>query len=102
MSRWVSNFQIVHAIEKIGDDDLDDNFVGAFPSNYMTEFINHADIISDRKGKYPLVIANTDSSENGRTHWWSILDIEPKSDIFFFFFLFFWTRWFKTLYYVEW
>ena len=39
-------------------------------------------MISDKKGKYPFVIANTDSSEKGGTHWWSILDIEPKQ-IFF-------------------
>ena len=35
-------------------------------------------------GKYPFVIANTDISEKGETHWWSILDIKPKTDIFFF------------------
>ena len=84
MSRWVSNFQTEHAIEKIGDGDLDDNFVGVFPSNYMNKFINHADMISDIKVKYPFIIANTDSSEKGRAHWWSVLDIEPKTDIFFF------------------
>ena len=27
---------------------------------------------------------NTDSSQKGRTHWWSILNIEPKQDIFLF------------------
>ena len=41
-------------------------------------------MISSEKGKYPFVIANTGSSEKGGTHWWSILDIEPKTDIFFF------------------
>ena len=30
------------------------------------------------------MIANTDSSDKKDTHWWSILDIEPKADIFFF------------------
>ena len=30
------------------------------------------------------MIANTDSSDKKGTHWWSILDIEPKADIFFF------------------
>ena len=30
------------------------------------------------------LIANTDSSSKEGTHWWSILDIEPKTDIFFF------------------
>ena len=40
-------------------------------------------MISD-KGKYPFIMANTDSSEKPGVHWWSILDIEPKTDIFFF------------------
>ena len=30
------------------------------------------------------MIANTDSSDKKGAHWWSILDIEPKADIFFF------------------
>ena len=29
------------------------------------------------------LIANTDSSEKKGTYWWSILDIEPKKDLFF-------------------
>ena len=41
-------------------------------------------MISGKKGKYPFIIANTDNSSKGGTHWWSILDIEPKTDIFFF------------------
>ena len=84
MSKGISNVQIENAIEKIEDDDLNDNFVGVFPSNFMNKFINHSAMISSKKGKYPFVIANTDSSEKGGTHWWSILDIEPKTDIFFF------------------
>ena len=31
----ISNFQIEDAMKKIGDEDLLDNFVGVFPSNYM-------------------------------------------------------------------
>ena len=78
-----SNFQIEDAIKNIGDKDLIDNFVGVFTSNYMNKFIDHAAMISD-KGKYPFIIANTDSSDKPGVHWWSILDIEPKTDIFFF------------------
>ena len=52
------------------------------PSNHMNKFINHAAMISEKKGKYSFVIANTESSEERGTHWWSILDIEPKTDIF--------------------
>ena len=78
-----SNFQIEDAIKNIGEKDLIDNFVGVFTSNYMNKFIDHAAMISD-KGKYPFIIANTDSSDKSGDHWWSILDIEPKTDIFFF------------------
>ena len=54
------------------------------PSNYMNKFINHVAMISGKKGKYPFIIATTDSSGKSGTHWWSTLDIEPKTDIFFF------------------
>ena len=74
----ISNFQIEDAIKKIGDKDLSKNFVGVFPSNYMNKFINHAAMIEDKKGKYPFIIANTDSNEKKGLHWWTILDIEPR------------------------
>ena len=35
-------------------------------------------------GKFPFIIANTDASDKPGVHWWSILDIEPQTDIFFF------------------
>ena len=79
----ISNFQIEEAIKEIGDEDLVENFIGVFPSNYMNKFIDHASMISDKR-KYPFIIANTDSSDKPGVHWWSILDIEPKTDIFFF------------------
>ena len=79
----ISNFQIEDAFKKIGDEDLLENFVGVFPSNDMNKFINHAAMISD-KGKYPFIIVNTDPSNKPGVHWWSILDIEPRNDIFFF------------------
>ena len=41
-------------------------------------------MIFEKKGKYPFLIANTDSSSKEVTHWWSIFDTEPKTDIFFF------------------
>ena len=84
MSKSISNFQIENAIKNIGGDNLGDNFVGVFPSNHLKKFINYAAMISQEKGKYHFVITNTDSGEKGGTHWWSILDIEPKTDIFFF------------------
>ena len=35
-------------------------------------------------GKFPFIIANTDASNKPGVHWWSILDIESRTDIFFF------------------
>ena len=78
----ISNCQIEDAFKKIGDEDLLENFVGVFPSNYMNKFINHAAMISDR-GKYPFIIANTDASDKPGVRWWSILNIKPRNDIFF-------------------
>ena len=83
-SRGISNFQIENAIANIGDDDLTNNFVGVFPSNQINKFVNHSAMISAKNGKYRFVIANTDDSTKGGTNWWSILDIELKTDILFF------------------
>ena len=82
--KGINNFQIENAIANIGDDDLVNNCVGVFPSNCINKFINHAAMMSAKKGKYPFVIANTYASSKQGTHWWSILDIESKTDIFFF------------------
>ena len=35
-------------------------------------------------GKFPFIIANTDASNKPGVHWWSILDIESRTDILFF------------------
>ena len=78
-----SNFQIGEAFKKIDDEDLLDNFVGVLPSNYMNKFINHAAMIKD-SGKFPFIIAKTDASDKPGVHWWSIRDIEPRTDIVFF------------------
>ena len=79
----ISNFQIEKAFEKIDDEDLLDNFIKVFPSNYMNKFINHAAIIED-SGKFPFIIANADADDKPGVHWWSISDIEPRTDVFIF------------------
>ena len=79
----ISNFEIEKAFQKITDPHFLDNFVEVFPSNYMNKFINHAAMIND-SGKFSFIIANTDDGSKSGTHWWSILDIEPRTDIFFF------------------
>ena len=81
-SRGISNFQIENAIANIGDNDLTNNFVGVFPSNCMNKFIDHAAMMTEKRGKYPFIIANTDTSSNQGTHWWSILDMNQKQIYF--------------------
>ena len=78
----ISNAQIEKAFREIDDQDLLENFVGVFPSGYLNKFVNHTAMINNFS-KYPFIIANTDDSEKEGIHWWSTLDIEPRSDIFF-------------------
>ena len=61
MSKGMSNSQI-EAFKNIEDEDITNNFVDVFPSNCMNRSIDHGTIISKKRGKYPLIIANTDSS----------------------------------------
>ena len=69
MAKGISNFTIEKALKEMEDEDIKNNFVGVFSSNYMNKFINHAAMISEKKGKYPFIIGNTDSSSKGGTHW---------------------------------
>ena len=47
---------IKNAIKNIEDEDLDDNFVSVFPSNYLDKFINHAAMISEKKENIPSLL----------------------------------------------
>ena len=49
MSEGISNFQFEEAFKNIGDEDIENNFVGVFPSNHMDKFINHKLMISEKK-----------------------------------------------------
>ena len=56
----ISKFQIADIFKNINDQDIDNDYVGAVPSNKMNEFIDHDSMIAQKKGKYPFLIANTD------------------------------------------
>ena len=60
MSEGITNVQIEKAFKNIDDGDINKNFVGAFPSNHMNKFVDHKLMTSERKGKYPFIIAKTD------------------------------------------
>ena len=82
--KGISNFQIENAIKAVNDEDLSNNFVGAFPSNKMARFIDYKQLINQKTAKYPFLISNTDDSRKDGEHWWSILHIAPKEHLFFF------------------
>ena len=47
MSEGISNFQIEEDFKNLNDPDINDNFVGAFPANQMTKFIDYKSTMSD-------------------------------------------------------
>ena len=81
----ISNEAIEDFFEIVNDEDLKNNFIGVFPSNFINKFISYHSIIKDRsKVKYPFIIMNTDRSDRAGTHWWSFLDLHQKKEIFLF------------------
>ena len=82
-TKGISNFQIERAMKKIDDEDLNNNFVGVFPAEKITKFIDFKQLIQEKTAKYPFIIANTEDLSKDGKHWWSILDIEAKKEIFF-------------------
>ena len=81
----ISNEAIEDFFEKVNDEDLKNNFIGVFPSNYINKFISYHSIIKDRsKVKYAFIIMNTNRSDRAGTHWWSFLDLHQKKEIFLF------------------
>ena len=61
MRNHICSFQIEEAFKNIGDEDIENKFVGTFPLNHMNKLINHNLIICEKK-KYPFIIASTDAS----------------------------------------
>ena len=49
MSKGISNFQIEETFKNLNNPDINDNFVGAFPANQLTKFIDYKSMITDKK-----------------------------------------------------
>ena len=79
----ISNETIVNFFENETDNDFKKNFVGVFPSNYVTRFISFHEMMFE-KNRYPFIIMNTDRSDKNGMHWWSFLDLHPRKQIFLF------------------
>ena len=69
MSKGIVNFQIENALKNLKDEDRNDNFVGVLPANQMNRFIDYKTMVSEKKGKYPFVVANIVSSDKSSTYW---------------------------------
>ena len=79
----ISNQTIKKIINGI-DGDLKQNFVGAFPSNETFRFFKFKHIIREKKAPYPFMIMNSDRANKEGEHWWSLLEISSKEQIFLF------------------
>ena len=79
----ISNFTIKKIISEI-DGDLKENFVGVFPSNDTFKFFKFKHLIREKKAPYPFMIMNTDRLNKEGEHWWSLLEISTKDQIFLF------------------
>ena len=80
----ISNDEVVKFFENVEDDDIKENFVGVFPSNYINKFISFHEMVKEKNKKYPFIIMNTDRADKDGTHWWSFLDLHPRKEIFLF------------------
>ena len=78
----ISNDEVIKFFENVEDNDIKENFVGVFPSNYINRFISFHEMSKEKK--YPFIIMNTDRANKDGTHWWSFLDLHPKREIFLF------------------
>ena len=81
MSLGISNFEIEKAFKEINND-LNKNFVGVFPADKTNKFVMFEKMMPGKK--YMFIISNQDRSNENRIHWWSILNILPKSEILLF------------------
>ena len=79
----ISNFTIKKIINEI-DGDLKPNFVGVFLSNETFRFFKFKHLIREKKTPYPFMIVNTGRSNEEREHWWSLMEISSKDQIFLF------------------
>ena len=82
MTNDISHFEIECIFKEVNNNDLNKNFRGVFPSGKINKFIMFERMMPGKK--YPFIISNTDRSDKNGTHWWSILNTSPKSELFLF------------------
>ena len=80
----ISEGELKNFIETHGSEFMKENFIGVFAADEVSEYIDLAKNIKEKKCNQPFMFANTDTRENPGTHWWSIIAVEPKDELFFF------------------
>ena len=84
----ISNFEIERIIKNSNNNNLINNLVGVFPFDKIKKFIDSHGLMKEKSNAtYPFLISNTDRATTTGTHWWIILDIHSKSQLFFMIFL---------------
>ena len=84
MSKGISNFEINKFFENEKNQDLKNNYMGAYLIHSITTYIKFYEIIKKRNGKYHFAIFNTDKENKPGTHWWSFMVIYPKKNLLLF------------------
>ena len=79
----ISNVTIENFIGE-ENDDFQRNLVGVFSSNRTTPFLNFLKMMKRKGSHYPFIILNTERTNSPGTHWWSILNIYPRKQLFLF------------------
>ena len=79
----ISNQTLKKIINEI-DGDLKQNFVGVFPFNETFRFFKFKHLFREKKAPYLFMIMNTDQANKEGEHWWSLLEISSKEQIFLF------------------
>ena len=81
MSKGLPNIEIEKLFKEINNDDLNENFLGVYPSDKINKFIMFEKMMVGKNN--PFFVSNTDISDQARMHWGSIINISPKNELFF-------------------
>ena len=66
------------------NEDIKENFIGVYSSNSITRYINYYKIIKEKRCYYPFAIFNINRANKLETHWWSFLNVYPKTQLLLF------------------
>ena len=78
----ISNVDI-EKVFKNENEDIKKNFIDVYSSNSITRYINYYKMSKRKRCCYPFTIFNTNRANKPETHWWSFLNIYPKTQLNF-------------------